>query len=106
MMESIAFYGATKIGDYVGCSAREIPDADQQIVGIQTQILGELAPLARTNVAHAILAADLHRRFKESHKIAQPRTRILFDCALPIDYWRNGDVELRPQLGRALFCSD
>ena len=42
----------------------------------------------------------------QSHRNAQNRTTFAFDSALQIDYWRNGDVELRPQLGRALFCFD
>ena len=33
-----------------------------------------------------------------SHRIAQDRTTKLFDRVLQIDYWRNGLVELRPQL--------
>jgi hypothetical protein len=37
----------------------------------------------------------------ESHKIAQDRTALLFDGAFQIDYWRNGCVELRPQLQAA-----
>ena len=37
------------------------------------------------------------------HSLAQPRTKHLVDRALKIDYWRNGHVELRPQLG-AFLC--
>src|SRR5712671_4500597 len=40
----------------------------------------------------------------ESHRIAQDRTTNSIDCALQINYWRNGCVELRPPLGWALFC--
>src|SRR6266567_2156239 len=38
-------------------------------------------------------------------RIAQDRTMNSIDCALQIHYWRNGRVELRPPLGRALFVS-
>jgi hypothetical protein len=41
----------------------------------------------------------------ESHRIAQDRTATFVDRALQIVYWRNGHVELRPPLGRALFCA-
>jgi len=41
----------------------------------------------------------------ESHKIAQDRTTNSIDCALQINYWRNGRVELHPPLGWALFLS-
>src|SRR5712671_7097575 len=34
----------------------------------------------------------------ESHKIAHDRTAKLFDRVLQIDYWRDGHVELCPQL--------
>jgi len=47
----------------------------------------------RVNIAAHAHAEDRTR----SHKIAQDRTRHLFDCALLIEYWRNAHVELRPQ---------
>src|SRR5712675_666755 len=40
----------------------------------------------------------------DSHRVAQDRAIYLFDCALRINYWRNGRVELRPPSGRAHFC--
>ena len=44
------------------------------------------------------------------HRVAQGRTQHLVDCALLIEYWRNGHVELHPQLfaaaaRRAFFVS-
>jgi len=37
------------------------------------------------------------------HRIAQDRTINFIDCALQIHYWRNGDVELRPQPAAGRF---
>jgi len=48
--------------------------------------------------------ATIWQPYAGSHQIAQYRTAHLFDCALQIDYWRNGRVELRPPPGWAFFC--